>query len=278
MICLDNEALIALNNYILTTFLHFERIIIKTNLNYSMKKIFSSILVSFIIMSSIQARTRNFNNIISHFAQSDERNVENFNGIAATGPINVVVTIGNNESCKLEGDAEALKTIITEVKGNVLIIRPQTSIMSWAKKYEDKKITAYVTVSSLASLTMSGSGNMIVNGKITTGNLTTTLSGSGSMKLVVDVDEYTSVISGSGKLNISGNADNANIVLSSSGIFEGKNLSVNNLSAKMSGSGVINIKANESIKALISGSARINYSGNASVEQNVLGSGGVKRI
>ncbi|RYF10049.1 MAG: DUF2807 domain-containing protein, partial [Flavobacteriales bacterium] len=217
-------------------------------------------------------------NINSSKLNNDDRDVRNFNGIASAGPINVVVTLGTKESCRLEGDEEALSTIITEVKGNVLIIRPQTSITSWSRKYDGKKITAYITARELASLTMSGSGNMVVNGKISTGDLTTTISGSGSIKAVADVDHYNGVISGSGSLNITGTADRAKVVISSSGSFEGKSLSVNDLTTTISGSGTINIKAEQSIKAVISGSGSVNYSGNPTVEKTVIGSGRVRKI
>ncbi|RDC57293.1 DUF2807 domain-containing protein [Pedobacter chinensis] len=243
-----------------------------------MKKLFTILFAALALTSNTNAIAKAQNNIVSSKYQDDEREVRNFNGIAAAGPINVIVTLGSKESCRLEGDAEALATIVTEVKGNILIIRPQNSITSWSRKYEGKKITAYVSARELASLTMSGSGSMVVNGKISTGDLTTTLSGSGSIKASADVDHYSGVISGSGSLNITGNADRAKIVISSSGSFEGKGLSVNTLSSTISGSGTINIKADQSIKAVISGSGSVNYSGNASVDKTIIGSGRVRKI
>ncbi|WP_316796113.1 head GIN domain-containing protein [Pedobacter agri] len=243
-----------------------------------MKKIFALLFAAFTLTTTISAVAEEQININSSKLNNDDRDVRNFNGIASAGPINVVVTLGTKESCRLEGDEEALSTIITEVKGNVLIIRPQTSITSWSRKYDGKKITAYVTARELASLTMSGSGNMVVNGKISTGDLTTTISGSGSIKAVADVDHYNGVISGSGSLNITGTADRAKVVISSSGSFEGKSLSVNDLTTTISGSGTINIKAEQSIKAVISGSGSVNYSGNPTVEKTVIGSGRVRKI
>ncbi|MCX2576000.1 head GIN domain-containing protein [Pedobacter sandarakinus] len=243
-----------------------------------MKKVFAILLTAMALSSSIVVIAKEQINITSSQANRDERIVKNFNGIAAAGPIDVVVTLGTKESCRLEGDAEALATIVTEVKGNVLIIRPQTSIKSWSKKYENSKITAYVSARELASLTMSGSGNMVVNGKLSTGELTTTLSGSGSIKTTVDVDNFNGVISGSGSILISGATETAKIVISSSGAFEGKTFAASRVNTTISGSGTINIKADESIKAVISGSGNVNYSGNATVEKTVFGSGNVRKI
>ncbi|GGE54446.1 putative autotransporter adhesin-like protein [Pedobacter psychrotolerans] len=243
-----------------------------------MKKLFTIFFATLTLTASINAIAKDPINITSSKHSDDDREVKNFNGIAAAGPINVVITLGSKESCRLEGDTEAIASIITEVKGNILIIRPKNSVTSWSKKYEGKQITAYVSAHEIASLTMSGSGNMVVNGKISTGDLTTTLSGSGSIKASADVDNYNGVISGSGSLNITGSTDRAKIVISSSGSFEGKSFSSHTLSTTISGSGTVNIKTDQSIKAVISGSGSVNYSGNATVDKTIIGSGRVRKI
>ena len=243
-----------------------------------MKKIFAILLASLTLSFSISAIAKDQISINSIKNNSDEREVKNFNGVAAAGPINVIVTLGNSESCRLEGDADALASIVTEVKGRVLVIRPQTSITSWTRKYEGKKITAYVSARELASLTVSGDGSLTVNGKISTGSLTTTVSGSGSIKAAADVDNYSGVISGSGSINITGGADHAKVVISSSGTFSGKSFSTKTLTSTISGSGTVNIAVSDSIRAVISGSGNVNYSGNPTVDKTVIGSGGVRKI
>ncbi|WP_316830852.1 head GIN domain-containing protein [Pedobacter aquatilis] len=243
-----------------------------------MKKIFSILFVAVLFTTSFSA-IANFPVTTSTSKLSgDERDVKNFSGVAAGGPINVVITLGSTESCRFEGDEDAISTLITEVKGNVLIIRPQNSWTSWEHKYENKKITAYVTAKTITSLTMSGSGNMSVKGNVNSKTLSATLSGSGSITTSANVDDFNGVISGSGKLNINGSADDAKVVISGSGNFSGKGLSVNNLSTTVSGSGTIDIKAEQTIRAVISGSGNVNYTGNATVEKTVIGSGRVRKI
>lgn len=208
----------------------------------------------------------------------DDRNVKNFTGVAAGGPINVVIKMGATESLKFEGDAEAISTLVSEVKGNILIIRPKTSWTSWAKKYEGKTITAYVTAKDITSLTMSGNGNITVSGELTSGEFTSTLSGSGSIKANVTADKLTGVISGSGNLNISGKTDVVQITISGSGNLNGKTLVTNRLSTRISGSGTVSIKTDGTIKAFISGSGHVYYNGNPTVEKTVIGSGGVSEL
>lgn len=207
----------------------------------------------------------------------EDRAVKNFNGVAAGGPINVVITLGSTETLRFEGDADAIATLVTEVKGSILIIRPQNSWTSWARKYENKKITAYVTAKTIKSLTISGNGGIVVNGKINEPSLATTLSGSGNITANIAVNNFTGVLSGSGKLNISGNADHTTLTISGSGSF-GKGFSTEDLSTVMSGSGSITATAKNSINAVISGSGNINYSGNPSIEKRISGSGRIRKI
>ena len=243
------------------------------------KQILSLTLILTFICISLQPVLATYPIIIglSKFKKQD-REVRNFTGVAAGGPIQVIITLGNTESLRFEGDADAISTLVSEVKGNVLVIRPQTSWTSWAHKYENKKIIAYVSVKTLKSLTMSGDGKMSVTGTIKTDAFTTTLSGSGSITASVNVNQYTAVISGSGNLNVSGSGDNSTITISGSGNFTKKDFAVDNLTAVVSGSGSINVKVSDSINAVISGSGKVNYSGNPSIEKRVIGSGGLRKI
>jgi hypothetical protein len=253
-----------------------------------MKKTSSILLLGALIAANVSAYalTPISNEIALHSSAvrnagksgQEDRNVKNFNGLAAGGPIEVIITIGNAEGIKFEGDEEAISTLVTEVKGNILIIRPKTSWTSWSHKYENKKIVARVTAKTITSLTMSGNGSIKVNGTINAAELATTLSGSGTINANVDADELTTVISGSGSVNLTGKADQGNVTVSGSGKFSGKTLSMNNLDTRISGSGSVNVKVEDNIKALVSGSGRVNYIGNPNVEQRVIGSGGVSKI
>jgi len=243
-----------------------------------MKKLFTFLLIALGLGSNLVVHANNPISLSASKHFGDERDVKNFHGVAAGGPITVIVTLGSKESCRFEGDQEAIATLVTEVKSDILIIRPQTSWKSWSKKYENVKIVAYVSAKSLSSLTMSGNGSITVNGAIQAKSFTATLSGSGWIKANVDADNFSGVISGSGSLSMTGGAEDADIVISGSGNFNGKGFAVNDLSTTISGSGAVNIKADRKIDATISGSGNVNYTGNATVEKTVLGSGKVRKI
>lgn len=204
--------------------------------------------------------------------------VKNFNSVAAGGPLQVIVTLGATEGIRFEGDEEAISSLVAEVKGNTLIIRPKMSWTSWSHKYKDKKITAHVNAKTIKALTMSGDGSLTVKGTISQNSLTTTLSGSGSINATIDVQDFTAVVSGSGKLNIAGEAGETNATISGSGSLSKKGaLKVASLSARISGSGTAYVHTDGEINALISGSGSVYYTGNADVSQKSIGSGKVRK-
>lgn len=214
-----------------------------------------------------------------HFSvkQNEERQIGNFNGVAVSGSIKAIIKIGTKEHIRLEGDQDAIAQLITEVKDGILIIRPRTKWMDWNRKFNNSRITAYITAKKLNSLTMSGSGSIEVQNPVVGTELFTTLSGSGNIKVAADVKSFNAVISGSGNIAVSGKANEANITINGSGSVKGTAFSVAVASTTISGSGSIYVNATKKINAKTSGSGSVYYSGNPAVDKTVIGSGGVKR-
>ncbi|HQT24734.1 MAG: hypothetical protein B7X86_16875 [Sphingobacteriales bacterium 17-39-43] len=206
----------------------------------------------------------------------DERPVSGFSGITISGRHNVYITMGNTESLRLEGDATAINEIETKVEDGVLKIRnkKQMNTRSWNNT---GKVNIYIQAKSLNNLVLSGSGNIEVNGKVKSANLSNTISGSGSITANIEVENYNAVISGSGEISAKGYAKNAKITIAGSGDFDGRNLKTSNSKAKVSGSGDISIIADKQLDAVVSGSGDIRYSGNAAVKSTKSGSGNISK-
>jgi len=215
---------------------------------------------------------------ISSRARQEERTIGSFKGVASGGPLNLKITMGNKESIRLEGDADAIADLNTIVIDGVLTIKPKTKWNDWSRKYKRPNITVFITAKKLTSLTMSGSGNMEVLNGINSPELVATLSGSGSIKAIGNAKTFTGVISGSGRLSITGKADNSNLTLSGSGQFNGKGFSVNDLSVQISGSADVYIGASQQIEAVISGSGNVYYTGSPKISKTTIGSGRVRKL
>jgi hypothetical protein len=211
-------------------------------------------------------------------ALSEARQVGSFKGISVSGAINAIVKIGNEENVRLEGDQDAIAQLVTEVKDGILTIRPKTKWMDWNKKFNNSRITAYISAKHLTSVTMSGSGSIDVQNTLNETELTTTLSGSGSIKVAANVSKLTAILSGSGNIDLNGKANQANLTVTGSGNVKASAFTVETATTKISGSGSIYIHATQKIEAVTVGSGSVYYSGNPNIETRKVGSGGVKKI
>ncbi len=239
-----------------------------------MKNIY--LIIAFITGISTVAIANN-NIEIKSSAISEDRYVKNFNGVASSGFVNVVIKLGDVESLRLEGDPSAIADLITEVKGNVLNIKPKTKVY-WNNRFKNAKVTAYITAKRLTNATMSGSGDMRIENSLNNQNFTATVSGSGSIRAKGSFNSFVGVISGSGTIKCSGKSDQANLTISGSGKFSGNDFTAGSASSVISGSGNINMGVNNSLKAVINGSGSFYYTGNPTVEKTTIGSGRVKRV
>ncbi len=240
-----------------------------------MKRIFSSfgwILLLLPLISVAGARTALEINKSEVF--DEDREVSSFNGVASSGPFDVYIKLGDKESLRLEGDEETLKDVVTTVEKDILLIHlKKNTTQSFSKK-----IKVYITAKNLENLTVSGSGNLKVDGKIEADEFAATVSGSGNLEMNLECSNLAATISGSGKINTWGSADKAYIAISGSGNFDGNRFETENADIKMSGSGNATLEVNDNLHAVVSGSGNIRYSGDAKVSLMKSGSGGVSKI
>jgi hypothetical protein len=271
------------NKYLLiATFLPGGRLIVITQTNkLNIMRIFKNYLtiLAFLVASSqLDASSALITVVKSTNVAADEtRNVSGFTGISSAGSYNVIITMGNTESLKLEGNAEQIAEIETVVEEGILKIRNKKRNGSWNNNWNGK-VNIYVNAKSLKSITLSGSGDIDVKGTVKAPDVSTTLSGSGSISLAVDANNYVATISGSGEIKVTGKADNAKVNVNGSGDFEGNGLRTNVTSARVSGSGDISINADKSLEAAMSGSGNIRYGGNANVKMSKSGSGRISQL
>ncbi|TFH27653.1 MAG: DUF2807 domain-containing protein [Bacteroidia bacterium] len=206
--------------------------------------------------------------------KEDVRKLETFSGIGIGVHADVYYTPGNTHEIRIEGEAEDVEDLITEVEDGFLTL-----------KYEDwrihrSKLTIHITSKELEAVKMSGSGMFASAEAVTSDEMEIAISGSGNIVFSkLTADEVGVKISGSGDVLLdSGNSDEMDLKISGSGQLKAETFDVNEFSAAISGSGGARITAKEELEVKISGSGSVYYHGNPRVNSTSSGSGKVKTL
>jgi hypothetical protein len=211
---------------------------------------------------------------LESIAQKQKRQVEGFEKVSMGVSGDLYLKQGSNFSLELEGDSDDLEEVITEVKNGSLVIKYENN-RGWNLSRD--RITIYLTMPEISSISLSGSGKIIGENTIESDDLYLGVSGSGRMKLEVEADELNQKISGSGNIVVSGEADRAELSISGSGNLDALDMEVDHYVVKISGSGKCKINVGDSLEANISGSGSVYYKGEPDkIRSNVSGSGKVK--
>jgi len=204
---------------------------------------------------------------------TEDRHLSGFNAVSVSGSFDVYITQGNSESVKVEGDADDISKIKTEVENGVLKIYTKKVGFSWNWN-SDKKRTVRIVARDLKNIGMSGSGDLFFKDGFRTANLTVSTSGSGDITGNVDVKSLESSSSGSGDISLSGRASVSTVRLTGSGDFDARNLVTTSTTIHISGSGDATVNASQKLSASVSGSGDVHYTGGATnVTSSTSGSG-----
>jgi hypothetical protein len=256
-----------------------------------MKKLVYPVMFALLLMSMTAA------------AQTKEtRNVGTFTKISFRFSGKLYLKQGSPQKVELQGDKDVLSEVETEVEGSRLIIGHEGK-WNWGWK-DDKEIIAYVTVADIEGVSVSGSGDVIGQGLIKTGDLDLNVSGSGNLEIEVeatgDVDADVSGsgdidlkgrckgfnsdvsgsgkvvlsmimsdladfgVSGSGKISASGSAPSVKTNISGSGKVLASDFATNSCQVRISGSGDVEINVKNELDVNIAGSGSVSYKGNPS--------------
>ena len=206
------------------------------------------------------------------------RNVGSFSEIEAGGSLNVFLTQGSSNEVLIEADENLHEIIITEVRGDKLIIKNEENVR------ESKKFDVYVTFREINSISSSGSTDVTALTSLSS-NRNFTVSSSGASDLIlkeglscqvlningsgssdielsdVESTQTTIGVSGSVDLEIEGKTDQITIGASGSSDISAKDFIANNVSVSASGSSDIYVYAKSSLMVNASGSSDIYYWG-----------------
>ena len=252
------------------------------------------------------------------WAQNREtRNVETFTKISYRVSGKLYLKQGSPQKVELEGPADVLREVETEVREGKLVIGKEDRWMNWNWS-DENRINVYVTMANIEALSVSGSGDLVAQDQLTTGNLDLNVSGSGTLQLSFasngnveadvsgsgDLDvkgtcnNFDSDVAGSGKVTLAitvqnmadfgvsgsgriiaeGKAKEVKTRVSGSGRIQAGSLVAEKCNVRISGSGDVEINVVEDLDVSISGSGNVAYSGDPKrVNSHASGSGQVRK-
>ncbi|SJZ96353.1 head GIN domain-containing protein [Sediminibacterium ginsengisoli] len=235
------------------------------------------LLVTLVLISFAAVAQWPFNKVEGNgVIKKEKREVGSFSAISSSGAWDVMLAYGNSGSIEIEGDENLLEHIETKVEDGKLIIRTKNRENIQSRR----KIVIYASATTLKSVSQSGSGDIIGEGKFeNSGSTKISVSGSGSIRLNFKQFAQTDVsVSGSGNIKLEGTTQKLSGRVSGSGNIDCDNLIADDVEAGISGSGNMKAYAAVSISASISGSGNVYYRGNAKqVSTRTSGSGRVKK-
>lgn len=225
---------------------------------------------------------------------SENRNVSDFSKLKASQGIEVLYTVSNLNSIKVEtDDNERLQMIKTEVEGETLkiFVDTENSKKPKSKKWKNRTINGvsfnvikvYVTGKALTEIKASSSASIKVQNLNTTQKLEVAASSSGSVSGSFECDDFKADVSSSGDVKgkitaksvyveasssgdvtLDGKAISLEVKASSSGDCDLRGLTVENAKVKASSSADVTLTVTKSLDAAASSSADIDYYGNPS--------------
>ena len=169
---------------------------------------------------------------------TQSRTVGNFTEIEARGASDVVVRVGPAPSLAITADSNIIPQLTSDIRGKKLVLESRGS-------YRTRNTPRIVvTVPSLDAATLSGSGNVTVDG----------ISGS-SVALAVH---------GSGNLAATGRAGDLAVAINGSGNADARGVAAGSATVAISGSGNATIATSGPLSGAISGSGNIRHVGQPS--------------
>lgn len=187
------------------------------------------------------------------------RNVGDFSGIKVGDAFNITISQSDANSVKIEADEKEQLQVKTEVKDGILTITGNGGNL-------DKPIL--ITVKSLNSLSVSGSGDVKTDNQLICDKLSIETSGAGNVHMNIKATEIKTKVSGAGDLILKGSAQLLDADVSGAGDLKASNLEVDKAKIKVSGAGDGKVNVKQSLDADVSGAGSIIYKGKP-VERNI---------
>lgn len=186
------------------------------------------------------------------FAQGGaDRNPGTFSKIKITGSTTVEIVQGPVSGIHIEGPAELVEKVKTELNNDELLI----------KDGDDSKVKIIVTVPTLTAIQASGGVNVKSQGKIAGDKLRIDVSGAVDVELDVDITTIDVHETGACDVKLTGKTQDLNAEISGASDLKAYGLEADNVTLNVSGTSDANVNVKTTINANASGASDVRYVG-----------------
>ncbi len=190
----------------------------------------------------------------------ETRDISGFIGVEVSTGIDVYLTQGDEFEVMVEADENLQDVILTELKGDRLVVRTDHRNIRNAKS---KKV--HISLPELSELKISSAGDCVGQTPFQCEDLRLSISSAGDLTLEVEADRIDLDISSSGDARISGSAAEFDASLSSAGDLNAFDLVAGIVDVSVSSAGNASVHATEEISMSASSAGNIYYRGDARV-------------
>lgn len=210
-----------------------------------------------IVLFAVKAGAQN----LVYDANAEVRKVEAFNGVSAGGGITVYISQGKEQAVAVSAEDEKnVSKIKTEVKDGVLKIYIDAAMWNnWS--WGNKKIKAYVTVTELNKLELSGGSIGKIIDELSVSKLDLECHGGSIVNGKINASDLSLDLTGGSIATISGAFANADIEASGGSIVKDFDAAADICKIDASGGSVINFTVNKELTADATGGSIISYKG-----------------
>lgn len=198
--------------------------------------------------------------------------LKGFTAIDATGPDNVVVTIGKDFAVRAEGDPKAIERLDIKVKGDTLEIGRKSDGL-WGGGYSGKGATVRVTMPAITAAELTGAGDFDLD-RAEGDALDISLTGAGDVRIgTVKLTRLTVDITGAGSMKVAGAADEGKLSLTGAGDINGEGLTLGKADVSLLGAGDIDFASDGPVAISIMGPGDVTVKGKAQCKTTGVGPG-----
>lgn len=210
-----------------------------------------------------------------------------FNALKIYGAVDVVISQGEKETVKVEGDEKGKSIVVIKNKNNTLEIYTDNK-----KNIKDFKVKVYVTLSEFKHLNCSGAVDVSSSGELKADNLGVDISGASDVKLTLNVtnlnlkvtgasdvtlkttaEKVKADISGASDVTLSGTASDLDLMCSGASDLKAEKLKVKNGKVKCSGASSTKVYITENLDIDATGASSLKYKGTPKIGSKTVSSG-----